>query len=520
MRRQILTAFTTVLFVCVVWSAGTAQDQRRQVRDVEVNPSTCAQTIIYKNTVTNTLWGRNSSSGLCAQLGPSGPGSTVPATVQGDLLFASAANTLSALAKSATPNSFLKNSGTSNNPAWSTIASTDISDSTTVGRNVLSATNPSAISFPKVAADNTVSFRTPAQVLGDIGAQAGPLTGDVTTSGAASTLATVNGNVGSFGSATQSLTLTANGKGLITAISAQTVTPAVGSVTGLGTSVGTALAVNVGTAGAFVVNGGAGGTPSSIILTNGTGLPTTGLTGTLQAAQEPAHTGDVTNSAGSLALSIAANAVTLAKLATQATNTVLGNATSGTAVPTALAVGTCSTPGSALIWTTNTGFGCNTSITASTASTATTLTGTWTGTATNDSAAAGKVGEIISSAVDFGSAISLTTNTDTNITSISLTAGDWDVSVWNNFLPAASTTVVAIGNSISTTSATTNSATGGFTSLRYPAGTVLGAIDATVTIGPVRLSLASTTTVFLVVKAQFATSTMTAYGKIVARRMR
>lgn len=61
---------------------------------------------------------------------------------------------------------------------------------------------------------------------------------------------------------------------------------------------------------------------------------------------------------------IADNAVTLAKLATQATNTVLGNATSGTAVPTALAVSSCSTAESALRWTTNTGFGCNTSITA------------------------------------------------------------------------------------------------------------------------------------------------------------
>jgi len=50
--------------------------------------------------------------------------------VQGDLLYGSAANTLSRLAKSATANSFLKNSGTSNNPAWSTISSSVLSDVT------------------------------------------------------------------------------------------------------------------------------------------------------------------------------------------------------------------------------------------------------------------------------------------------------------------------------------------------------------------------------------------------------
>jgi hypothetical protein len=92
------------------------------------------------------------------------------------------------------------------------------------------------------------------------------------------TLATVNSNVGAFGSATQSAALTVNAKGLVTAASASTITPAVGSITGLGTGVATALAVNVGSAGAPVVLDGALGTPSSGSLANCTGLPVAGIT--------------------------------------------------------------------------------------------------------------------------------------------------------------------------------------------------------------------------------------------------
>jgi hypothetical protein len=109
--------------------------------------------------------------------------------------------------------------------------------------------------------------------------------GDATlASTGALTLATVNANTGAFGSATVVPIPTFDAKGRATAVSTATITPAVGNITGLGTGVATALAVNTGSAGAPVLLDGAGGTPSSLTLTNATGLPVAGITSSTSTA--------------------------------------------------------------------------------------------------------------------------------------------------------------------------------------------------------------------------------------------
>jgi hypothetical protein len=144
------------------------------------------------------------------------------------------------------------------------------------------------------------------------------------------------------------------------------------------------------------------------------------------------------------------------------------------------------------------------------------------GTATNDSASAGNIGEFISSTVLVGSAVGLTTNTDANVTSISLTAGDWDVSVNAYFTGTGTTTVSFVAGSATTTSAARDTNPGRLCQLSYNTGTTIFAGSGAVScvVGPTRFSLSGTTTVFFTGTCTFGASTCSAYGIIRARRMR
>lgn len=143
------------------------------------------------------------------------------------------------------------------------------------------------------------------------------------------------------------------------------------------------------------------------------------------------------------------------------------------------------------------------------------------GTNTNDNAPSGIIGEVLSSTVLSGSAVSLTTNTAANVTSLALTAGDWEVYGNVGFVTAASTSLTILAQSISQTTNTLDTAPGVYAS-QFMNATVptASAVRNVFTPTVTRISLASTTTVYLVAFATFTASTLLAYGKIYARRAR
>lgn len=297
------------------------------------------------------------------------------------------------------------------------------------------------------------------------------------------------------------------------------------------------------------------GTPSAATLTNATGLPTSGLTGTLLAAQEPAHTGDMTNTAGSLATLVTKtngvafgpaatallgqlpgttandnatagnvgeymisscplqNATVTITIASPAVVTYTGHGYSNTAphadtcpitfttsgaLPTGLTAGTTYWVDPASI-TTNT-FRVATSVANALAGTDVTTTGTQSGTQTGTADAV------------------MATATAKNITGLALTAGDWDCGGVQIDAPAGSTVVSGLTAAINTTTDTLPlpTATGAYAGSQYS----LTGTARTNSLPPGRFSLASLTNTFMVGFATFTTAAEVDYGIMRCRRVR
>lgn len=141
------------------------------------------------------------------------------------------------------------------------------------------------------------------------------------------------------------------------------------------------------------------------------------------------------------------------------------------------------------------------------------------GTTTNNNAAAGSVGELLSSTVLVGAAVAMTSTVSNDITSVSLTAGDWDVWGIVNASAAAGTTTSIVSGWISQTSATPPTAPNGG-AYAYLNLVVPSTEPTYLYVGQMRISLAGTTTVYLSANITFAVSTLAAFGFIGARRVR
>lgn len=391
----------------------------------------------------------------------------------------------------------------------------------------LTTTLPTAVQDNITRVGTLVAGDVPATLLsGTINCARLPaLTGDLSTIAGAcgTTLATVNANVGSFGSATQCVTFTVNAKGLITAASATTCTPAAASITG-----GQTLSRTDDTNVTLTL----GGTPGTALLQSVS--MTLGWTGTLATSRGGLGGATTPTSAKGLKGNGSAWITT--------TSDVAGSGACGggqfvTAV-NADAAPTCDTPAgggdvtaastfgtdNTLIRADGTGKGVQSSAlcVADTTGRLDACSGTdgapIKGASAAFSPAAGSVGEFLSTDVPIGSAVSCNTGTAVDVATVSLTAGNW--MVYGNVVYSATIGTMTGANVwVSDGAAATEPTRPNAGGQSFVQGvSVAAGSDFILSAGPRRFSLGATTTLRLGFRNTGA-ATATCYGFIGAYRI-
>lgn len=233
-------------------------------------------------TLTNAT-GLPLTTGVTGTLPVANGGTNLTTYTTGDIVYASATNTLNKLADVATGNALISG-GVGVAPSYGKIGlTTHVSGTLPVANGGTNATSAGITAFNNIT-----------------GYTATGATGTTSTNLVFSTSPTLTTpNLG-----TPSALVLTNATGL----------PISTGVSGLGTNVATALAVNVGSSGAFVTNGGALGTPSSGTVTNLTGTASININGTVGATT--ATTGKFTTLEATGVTTVQAGTVSLPAITT------------------------------------------------------------------------------------------------------------------------------------------------------------------------------------------------------------
>ena len=144
---------------------------------------------------------------------------------------------------------------------------------------------------------------------------------------------------------------------------------------------------------------------------------------------------------------------------------------------------------------------------------------TYPGITSGSNPASGYIGEQIRSYVALGSAVNISSGSSgTNITSMSLTAGIWDVSINCQFASASASTVSQITAGITTNSAALGTNYGDNQGQALPPTSSAGAV--TIAIPAYRIAISSTTTVYMVAQcSSYTGGQLSAYGRLSATRV-